>query len=140
MLPEHHRDLAASEGVTGTVVVEASAWLDDNQWVLDLAADDPWIVGLVGHVDPDRDGFAADIERFAANELFRGIRIGGGCFEDVDAGSFCPDMEVLASSDLELDVLMNIDYWDGLCTLASRLPELRIVINHLARPYVLTRT
>ena len=38
VLPEHHRALAAPEGVTGTVVVEASAWLADNQWILDLAA------------------------------------------------------------------------------------------------------
>ena len=41
VLPEHHRALAAPEGVTGTVVVEASAWLADNQWILDLAAADP---------------------------------------------------------------------------------------------------
>ena len=41
VLPEHHRALAVPEGVTGTVVVEASAWLADNQWILDLAADDP---------------------------------------------------------------------------------------------------
>ena len=47
VLPEDHRALAAPEGVTGTVVVEASAWLEDNQWILDLAAQTPWIVGLV---------------------------------------------------------------------------------------------
>ena len=77
VLPGHHRALAAPEGVTGTVVVEASAWLEDNQWILDLAADEPWIVGLVGHVDPNRPEFKTAIDRFAANELFCGIRCGG---------------------------------------------------------------
>ena len=41
-------------------------------------------------------------------------------------------MEVLVKNDLELDLLMNIDHWDGLCFLAERIGELRIVVNHLA--------
>ena len=132
VLPEHHRKLSEAEGVTGTVVVEASAWLEDNQWILDLAAADPWIVGLVGHVDPGREEFGRDIERFSANELFRGIRVGGGCFADIDKGSFMADMALLAKKGLQLDVLMNLDHWDGLMALAKRVPELPIVINHIA--------
>ena len=132
VLPEHHRDLSEPEGVTGTVVVEASAWLEDNQYILDLAAADPWIVGLVGHVDPGREEFGSDIERFSANELFRGIRVGGGYFADIDKGSFMADMELLVKKGLQLDVLMNLDNWDGLLALAKRLPELPIVINHIA--------
>jgi L-fuconolactonase len=132
VLPEHHRDVSGKHGVTGTVVVEASSWIDDNQWILDLAADDPWIVGFVGHVDPNRAGFGADIERFAANPLFRGIRIGCDCFGDLDNGHFMADMELLAGKGLELDVLMNVDHWDNFCEFARRVPELTIVINHIA--------
>ena len=132
VLPEHHREVSTSEGVTGTVVVEASSWLEDNQWVLDLAVNESWIVGFVGHVEPGREGFAADIERFAGNPLFRGIRLGGGFLEGIEQGSLLDDMEVLVKNDLELDLLMNIDHWDGLCFLAERIGELRIVVNHLA--------
>ena len=39
-------------GLTGVVVVEASAWLEDNQWILDLARDNPIIKGFVGHLEP----------------------------------------------------------------------------------------
>ena len=130
VLPEHHRALAAPEGVTGTVVVEASAWLEDNQWILDLAIDEPWIVGFVGHVDPNRPEFKADIDRFAANELFRGIRCGGGYFTDVTAGSFLGDMQHLLARDLQLDVLMGPNLLGQVAELAHRLPDLRIVINH----------
>jgi hypothetical protein len=65
-------------GVTGAVVVEASGWLEDNQWVLDLAKDNPVIVGLVGHLEPGADGFRRSLTRFARNPLFRGIRLNGG--------------------------------------------------------------
>ena len=40
-LPEDYKALAVPEGVTGTVMVECSPWVEDNQWVLDLAAADP---------------------------------------------------------------------------------------------------
>jgi L-fuconolactonase len=132
VLPKHHKTLARPEGVTGTVVVEASAWLEDNAWILDLAAQDPYIVGLVGHIDPDWPGFGADLARFAANPLLRGIRCGGRYFEDVEQGTFMADMETLAAHDLELDVLVRQQHVDGLLALARRLPELRIVIDHIA--------
>ena len=57
-LPEDYKALAVPEGVTGTVMVECSPWVEDNQWVLDLAATDPFIVGLVGHLEPDDPDFA----------------------------------------------------------------------------------
>ena len=129
--PEHHRALAQAEGVTGTVVVEASVWLEDNQYILDLAATDPWIVGMVGHINPDRPEFGAELDRFAVNPLLRGLRIWAGYFEDVEKGSFLADMEKLAGLDLEADVLIRKQHVDGLLALAAHLPELRFVIDHI---------
>ena len=46
VLPEDYKAVAVPEGVTGTVVVEASEWVEDNGWILDLAATEPlyrWI-------------------------------------------------------------------------------------------------
>ena len=132
VLPEHYRALAEPEGVTGTVVVEASPWLEDNQWVLDLAAEEPFVVGLVGNIDPNRAEFAAELERFAANQLFRGIRCRGGHFVDVEKDSFVDDMARLAAKDLELDVLVRSQHIDGLLRLAQLEPGLRIVVDHIA--------
>ena len=131
VLPEHYRPLAEPCGVTGTVVVEASAWLEDNQWILDMAVDEPFIVGLVGHVDPNVEEFGRNIDRFAENPLFRGIRCGGGYFDDVEQGSFLKDLEKLVEKDLELDVLISKQQFGQLLEVAKRLPELRIVINHI---------
>ena len=51
VLPEHLRALPHAIPVTGTIIVEASSWLEDNQWLLDIAADDPFVVGIVGHLN-----------------------------------------------------------------------------------------
>ena len=69
VMPEDFKALAVPEGATGTVVVEASKWLEDNQWILDLAADEPFIVGFVGHLEPT-DDFEDNLNRFSANPLF----------------------------------------------------------------------
>lgn len=130
VLPEHHRALAEPEGVTGTVVVEASAWLEDNQWILDLAENDPWIVGLVGHVDPGED-FAANIARFADHPLFLGIRLGGGYFDNLHDGTTLQDIEELNKNLLALDVLVRGEQIDAVGAVARLFPELRIVVDHI---------
>jgi L-fuconolactonase len=132
VLPAHYGALAEPEGVTGTVVVEASAWLEDNQWVLDLAAENPFLLALVGHVDPGREAFRKELDRFVRHPRFRGIRCGGRYFEDVQTGSFLDDMSVLVERDLALDVLVHAPQIDGVLALARRVPELRIIIDHIA--------
>ncbi len=52
VLPGDYRALPKPRRVAATVVVEASPWLEDNQWILDLAAKDPFIVGFVGNLNP----------------------------------------------------------------------------------------
>jgi L-fuconolactonase len=127
VLPSDYKALAVPEGVTGTIVVEASPWVEDNQWILDLADQDPFIVGFVGHLDPCADEFDQLLERFAAHPVFRGIRPGGKGLKELEQSGFLAAMEQLVARDLELDAGLN----PGLEALACRLPELRIVINHI---------
>lgn len=73
--PSEFCDVAGACGVTGTVVIEASAWAEDNQWLLDLAKTEPAILGVIGRLDPDDPQFMAHLERFSADALFRGLRL-----------------------------------------------------------------
>lgn len=130
--PEDYRRLAQPLGVSGTVVVEASSWIEDNQWVLDLAVKDKFIVGLVGHLEPGQAGFRNQLDRFAKNPLFRGIRVGGQLRSGMDRRDFMADLKRLSERDLALDALGGPDLLPVIATLARRLPELRIVIDHVA--------
>src|SRR5437870_12542891 len=51
-LPDRYRKIATPLGVTGAIEVEASPWLQDNQWVLDVAAKDKIMVETVGDLEP----------------------------------------------------------------------------------------
>jgi len=119
-------------GVLGVIVVEASPWLEDNQWVLDLAKDNPVIVGFVGHLEPGKPEFRDNLTRFRRNELFRGIRIGEKPLHDaLEDPAAMADLHRLADADLALDVLGNGPLLLDVVKLSDRIPKLRMVIDHL---------
>src|SRR3954452_21910817 len=75
-LPPRYRKLAAPLGIVGAVKIEASPWIEDNLWVLEVAERDPIIVGVVGNLEPDAREFPEYLDRYHRNPLFRGIRYG----------------------------------------------------------------
>jgi L-fuconolactonase len=133
VLPKDYRALPVPQPVTGTVVVEASPLVEDNQWVLDLAAKEPFIVGLVGNLPVGMPGFAGHLKRYAANKLFRGIRIRDrkleGTLEDT---AFLSDLKLVADHNLSLDLVGGREILPFANRLAKELPALRIIIDHLA--------
>jgi predicted TIM-barrel fold metal-dependent hydrolase len=133
VLPKDYRSLPVPKPVMGTVVVEASPWVEDNQWVLDVAAREPFIVGFVGNLPVGTKRFGGYLKRFAANPLFRGIRIRGRKLEGaLEETAFVSDLKLLAQHGLSLDLVGGrevLSFADGL---AKALPDLGIVIDHLA--------
>ena len=128
--PAEFEALARPLGVSGTVVVEASSWLEDNQWLLDLAARDPFLLGIVGNLAPGRPAFATELARFSENPLFRGVRVNGAtAFAGAEVRR---DLKHLADRDRALDVLVNSAQLPAVAALAAALPDLRIVIDHCA--------
>jgi L-fuconolactonase len=105
VLPKDYRALPVPRPVTGAVVVEASPWLEDNQWVLDLAA----------------------------HELFRGIRLRDRKLEgSLDDPAFVNDLKLLAARNLSLDLVGGMEILPFADRMAKEVPGLRIIIDHLA--------
>ena len=84
-LPPRLRRIAAPLGVTGAIAIECSPWLEDNQWLLDTAAGDRFLLGVVGNLEPGQPAFRAQLERFRRNPLFLGIRYGNLWGRDLSA-------------------------------------------------------
>src|SRR5438105_5002054 len=66
-LPDRYRKIAVPLGVVGALEVECSNWVEDNQWVLDVAAKDSIIVGTVGNLEPGTPEFRGLLDRFHKN-------------------------------------------------------------------------
>src|SRR4051812_8220725 len=132
VMPEEYRRRARPLGVVGTVVVEASPWVEDNQWLLDLAAKDKFLVGIVGHLDPTADDLDKHVRRFARDPLFRGIRISHDDLKAGLEGKLADRCKLLVDHDLALDVNGGPDLPADVARLAAAVPRLRVVINHAA--------
>ncbi len=132
VLPADWLAVAAPHGIRETVVVEASPWVEDNQWVLDLAAKEKSIVGLVGNLDPNDDAFAANLKRFSANPLFRGVRWRADLVRiDQNRERVLAGARQLAERGLSLDLNGPATALAHAERLAAEVPDLRIIINHL---------
>jgi predicted TIM-barrel fold metal-dependent hydrolase len=135
-LPDRYRKIAAGLGVTGAIAVECSPWLEDNQWVLDVAARDTIIVGTVGNLDPGKPEFRRNLERFRANPLFRGIRQGNlwgkNLGADLSNPGFIDDLKAVAEAGLVVDAAdPNPALAAAVLRLADLIPSLKIVFDHL---------
>lgn len=131
VLPKHLRALPQFRPVTGTVIVEASKWSEDNAWLLQLAKDDPFIVGVVGNLLPGDPTFRDNVRRLAMDPLFRGIRVSEQVVKDLLEKNTLQDFQLLSELDLSLDVNGGPETPGRVAILAARLPKLRIVLNHI---------
>lgn len=135
-LPERLRDLAEPLGVVGAIELECSPWVEDNQWVLDVAEKDAFIVGTVGNLEPGKPEFRAQLERFAANPLFRGIRYGNlwdrNLRTELDKPEFVDDLRCLAAQGLTLDTAnQTVELLEDVVRATDLAPELQVIIDHL---------
>lgn len=130
--PAQFGALTARLNVVGTVVVEASPWVEDNQWILDLAKDHPAIVGFIGNLKLGQPEFAVQLKRFSANPLFRGLRLGEkSVAEGLDQSVFARDLQQLGERKFTLDVLGGATLLPYLPRIAKLAPGLRLVLDHL---------
>lgn len=128
--PKDWAALANPHGIRETVVVEASKLLEDNDWILNLAAKEKAIVGFIGHLQPSDHDFAENLKRLAANPIFRGVRVSGqDLTKNIETQEFATGAALMADLGLTMDV-NGIGDPAAIAAFAARAPGLRIVIDH----------
>lgn len=132
-LPEDFRRLDVPQTADGVVAVEASAWVEDNQWLLDLAAREPLIVGIVGNLPLGTEPLREHLKRFAASPLFKGVRIRDGNIASLAVDrAFLRDLAEVAERGLCFDVHSPPAWVEQTERLSRAVPELRLIVNHVA--------
>jgi predicted TIM-barrel fold metal-dependent hydrolase len=136
-LPARYRGLASPLGIVGAIEIEASPWIEDNLWVLEVEEKEPFMVGTIGNLQPDKPEFREYLERYHKNRLFLGIRYGNlwgyNLAEQVANPSFIGGLKLLQQADLALDTANpRPDLIAALIRVSDRVPELRIIIDHLS--------
>jgi L-fuconolactonase len=134
--PERYEALSAPFGVVGAIAIEASPLPSDNQWLLSVAAKHPFIVGIIGNLVPGSPTYSDDLSRLHENPLFLGIRYGNLWDRDLSADlnkpGFVDGLKALAQSGLVFESANpDASLIRAIVNVSDRIPDLRIVIDHL---------
>jgi len=135
-LPARYRKLASPLGIVGAIEVEASPWIEDNLWVLEVEEREPLMVGTIGNLQPDKPEFPEYLERYHKNRLFLGIRYGNlwgyNLVEQVANPTFIAGLKMLQQAGLALDTAnLGPDLLPALIQASDRVPELRMIVDHV---------
>lgn len=128
-------EVARAAGVDGVILVQSQEDEADTTWLLSIA-DHRLIAGVIGWVDFLSEDAVAAIGRLASNGRLRGLR---PMVQDREADWYdAPELDAalaaMTALDLVLEALVRPRHLLSLFRLAGRHPDLKIVINHGAKP------
>ena len=128
---------AAPLGITGGVLVQAAPTEAETQFLLAQADANPAVLGVVGWVDMLAADAPARIEALARHPCLKGLR---PMLQDIPDAQWIlqpamePALRAMARCGLVFDALVKSVHLPHILTLAVRHPDLRMVIDHCAKP------
>lgn len=136
-LPVDLQPLLSTSGVSKTVLVQAAESVEETEFMLSLADKTDFVAGVVGWLDMESDGALNTLERLGEHAAFKGIR---PMIQDIADPQWMlkaeldPVFAALIDKGLTFDALVKPQHLQSLLVLLQRYPELRVVINHGAKP------
>lgn len=134
------RPLLEAAGVDYTVIVQTVSDVQETREFLHIAAETDFVAGVVGWVDltnPDIDQTLRSLKDRPDGHYLVGIRHQVHDERDPDylrRGAVQQGISAIGAADLVYDLLLKPPYIDAAVACASALPDVRFVIDHIAKP------
>jgi L-fuconolactonase len=136
-LPKDLAPILERNRFEGCISVQASKDLGETRWLLELAAANDFILGVVGWVDLTDPRLGATLDELQRHPKFKGVRHPVEdepddrwlLREDVLAG-----LRELARRAIPYDLLIRPKHLPLVPWIAKLVPDLRMVIDHIAKP------
>ena len=137
-LPAELAPLLENNGFQGSILVQVRQTLDETRWMLDLAEDNPFILGVVGWVDLRSPRLRAELQSFALRPRLVGIRhiVQSESDDFLLNSAFLRGISLLEEFDLAYDLLIYPKHLPLAARFVERFPRQRFVLDHLAKPPV----
>ena len=136
-LPDQLEPILAQNGVSKTVLVQASNSMEESRWLLQLAADYPFIAGVVGWVDLMADDVDRQLDELTALPKFKGVR---HLVESEPADDWLVQPQVLrglkrlSTYGVAYDLLVHTRHLKHIQKVVDACPGLKLVIDHMGKP------
>jgi L-fuconolactonase len=141
-MPEHLEPLIHKTPVRRTIFVQTQHDIAENRWVLRLAEQYAFIAGVVGWVDLASAACEEQLLEFAAHPKFVGVRHVTQDEPDDDfivRPNVLHGLKILEKHGIPFDLLFYVKHLRHVPALARHLPNLPMVVDHLAKPRIKDR-
>jgi len=131
--------LLDAAGIRRSVLVQAAPTVAETRYLLEIAARSDFVAGVVGWVDFEDPGAPALLAELAGDPALCGVRPMIQDIADDDwmlGDALAPAFRTLVEQDLALDALVLPRHLSRLLALLERYPELRVVVDHGAKPAI----
>lgn len=138
-LPSDLKPHLRKHQMDGTVAVQAAPTLAETEYLLDLAARDATILGVIGWLDLTDPDCLNIHEAFSKNPKYKGFRIMIQEMPDPNAilePQFVETLSWFAQADVPIDLLVTATQLAPLVKLMELVPNMRGVIDHAAKPRI----
>lgn len=134
--------LLARNAIARTIIVQAAPTVAETKYMLEIAAADPSIAGVVGWVDFTAGDAPATVRELARDKLLLGLRPMVHDIPDDDwllRADIAPALREMTATGLVFDALVQPRHLSRLLVFADRYPDLHIVVDHGAKPFIRAR-
>jgi L-fuconolactonase len=138
-LPEDLRPILEENRFDGCVAVQANTVMEETWWLLELAAANEFVLGVVAWVDLTDAGLPAVLDELQKHPKFKGVR---HIVHDEPDPRWLMRQDVvrglreLAARGIPYDLLLRPVHLPLVPELAESVPGLRMVIDHIAKPLI----
>jgi L-fuconolactonase len=140
-MPSDLKPLLDDIGIDGCVAVQANQSEQENKFLLDLANENLWIEGVVGWVDLLNNNVEERLDFFSQNRKFKGVRhiLQAEVNGFMNSPKFIEGIRQLSKRRLTYDLLVTEEQLLETVELIKQLPNVPLVIDHLAKPAIKSR-
>src|SRR6185295_6337603 len=136
-LPNQLEPILHDNGISKTVLVQASNSVEESRWLLQLADDYPFVAGVVGWVDLMAHDVDSQLDELVSQPKFKGVR---HLVESEPADDWLVQPQVLRGSKrlstygVSYDLLVHTRHLKHIQKVVDACPDLKLVVDHMAKP------
>lgn len=138
-LPEDLKPHLDKHGIGRTIAVQAAPTLAETEYLLALSQQDDSILGVVAYLDLKDPNHFSHYERLSAHPKLVGFRVMIQEMPDANEALepyFIEALKLYEERNIPVDLLVKSHQLEPVLELLKRVPNLRGVIDHIAKPQI----
>ena len=141
-LPADLQPLLKKNKIDKTILVQAAQTKEETDFLLELAAKNDFIAGVIGWLDMDNPAFPRQLELYSQKPKFLGIR---PMLQDIPEDDWIlrprviQSLKLIAEQDMPFEFLTYTRHLPYVLTALETVSGLRAVVDHISKPEIKSR-